>query len=99
MVLLADQERIGAETALRISLVTEITELNALWPRADALARMIALRHPVAVQGSVRALWEAQSLPRAQAITNAIKYVQIGKPHATTTKVEGSLKSGAWTRR
>jgi len=67
MVLLADTERIGAQTALRISLVTEVTPLDTLWTRAHELAALIAQRHPVAVQGSIRAIWEAQSLPRAQA--------------------------------
>src|ERR1700742_1373184 len=50
MVLLADTERIGAQTALRISLVTEVTPLDTLWTRARELAALIAQRHPVAVQ-------------------------------------------------
>ena len=98
MVLLADAERLSAQTALRISLVTEITSLEALWPRAHTLAEMIALRHPVAVQGSIRAIWEAQSLPRAQAVTNALRYIQVGKPIATDVK-PSSTRSGPWTLR
>ncbi len=98
MVLLADAERIGAQTALRISLVTEVTSAAALWPRADELARLIATRHPVAVQGSIRAIWEAQSLPRAQALTNALRYIQVGKPLATEL-APTDLKSKGWTLR
>jgi enoyl-CoA hydratase/carnithine racemase len=98
MVLLADAERLSAQTALRISLVTEITSLEALWPRARALAEMIAQRHPVAVQGSIRAIWEAQSLPRAQALTNALRYIQVGKPIATDVH-PSTTKSGPWTLR
>jgi len=99
MVLLADEERIGAATALRISLVTEVVTLEALWPRADALARSIAAREPVAVQGSIRALWEAQSLPRAQALSNAVKYIQISKASAPVKAAPASLKSVPWTLR
>ena len=76
MVLLADAERISASTALRISLVTEITSAESLWPRAQELAALIAQRHPVAVQGSIRAIWEAHSMPRAQALSNALRYIQ-----------------------
>jgi enoyl-CoA hydratase/carnithine racemase len=98
MVLLADTERIGAQTALRISLVTEVTPLDTLWTRAHELAGLIAQRHPVAVQGSIRAIWEAQSLPRAQAVTNALRYIQIGKPLATDPS-PSDLKSKGWTLR
>jgi enoyl-CoA hydratase/carnithine racemase len=98
MVLLADTERIGAQTALRISLVTEVTSLDTLWTRAHELAALIAQRHPVAVQGSIRAIWEAQSLPRAQAVTNALRYIQIGKPLATAPSPT-DLKSKDWTLR
>jgi enoyl-CoA hydratase/carnithine racemase len=98
MVLLADAERLSAQTALRISLVTEVTTADTLWPRANELAAMIAKRHPVAVQGSIRAIWEAQSLPRAQALTNALRYIQVGKPLATES-APSDLKDKGWTVR
>jgi enoyl-CoA hydratase/carnithine racemase len=99
MVLLADEERISAATALRISLVTEITARADLWPRAQELAMSIAARAPVAVQGSVRALWEAQSLPRAQAIGNAVKYIQISKSASAVAPTPASLKTVPWKSR
>jgi enoyl-CoA hydratase/carnithine racemase len=98
MVLLADAERLSAQTALRISLVTEVTTADALWPRANELAAMIAKRHPIAVQGSMRAIWEAQSLPRAQALTNALRYIQVGKPLASEL-APSDLKDKGWTIR
>ena len=99
MVLLADSERICATTALRISLVTEIApSREQLWERAQELARQIALRHPVAVQGSIRAIWEAQGMPRAQALANALRYIQVGKPIATEVQ-PSSTKSGSWILR
>jgi len=98
MVLLADAERIGAQTAFRISLVTEITGRDDLHGRARELASQIASRHPVAVQGSVKALWEAQSLPRQQAVSNALKYVQVGKAIATNVELD-KMASGKWVLR
>ena len=100
MVLMADHERISAQTALRISLVTEITSNEKLWSRAEAIATSVASRDPIATQGSVRALWEAQSLPRAQAVSNAVKYIQISKASAPPTKVTPKkLSSHPWTLR
>ena len=95
----ADRERISAQTALRMSLVTEVTSEQDLWDRADEIAQGIASQDPVAVQGSVRALWEAQSLPRAQAVSNAVKYVQICKSATGAAKIPKSIKSGDWKLR
>jgi enoyl-CoA hydratase/carnithine racemase len=99
MMLLADEERISAATALRISLVTEVTTREDLWPRARQLAASIAARAPIPVEGSVRALWEAQSLPRAQAVSNAVKYVQISKSKSAVGPAPQSLKSVPWRLR
>ena len=44
MVLLGNDERIGAGTALRIGLVSEIVTLDDLWPRAQELAATIAAK-------------------------------------------------------
>jgi enoyl-CoA hydratase/carnithine racemase len=80
MALMSNEERIGAETAKRISLVTEVTKLEDLWARAAEIAQNLADKNPVAVQGTVRGLWDSLSLPRAQAVGNAPKYSQLGNP-------------------
>ena len=98
MVLLADSERITSHTALRISLVTEVVPLDRLWARAHELASLIAARHPIAVQGSIRAIWEAQGMPRQQALANALRYIQVGKPLATDVRPEKTSNKN-WTPR
>ena len=98
MVLVADAERITAHTALRISLVTEVVPLERLWTRARELALTVASRHPVAVQGSIRAIWEAQGIPRPQALANALRYIQVGKPIATELQPE-KISNREWTPR
>ena len=98
MVLMADTERVTAATALRISLVTEVVPEERLWARAAELAAAIASRHPVAVQGSIRALWEAQGVPRQQALSNALRYIQVGKPIATELKPAATANKD-WTPR
>lgn len=78
MTLLGNDERITAETALRIGLVTEVVPLDHLWPRADALAALIAAKPPAAIQGSVRAIWESLDMTRSTALQTALKYCQLG---------------------
>jgi enoyl-CoA hydratase/carnithine racemase len=78
MALMGNDERITAATALRIGLVTEVCTREALWSRAQELARCIAAKSPTAIQGTVRALWESQSLPRSLAVANAHKFTQLG---------------------
>jgi enoyl-CoA hydratase/carnithine racemase len=76
--LLGNDERVSAATALRIGLVSEVTAPDALWQRAHDLAAKIATKPTAVIQGSVRAIWESLDLPRTVAISNALKYCQIG---------------------
>lgn len=80
MVLLGNDERIGAGTALRIGLVSEIVPLDELWPRAQQLAETIAAKPPAATAGSVKAIWQSLDLPRSVALQMGLKYCQIGNP-------------------
>ena len=99
MVLMADEERISAQTALRMSLVTEVVERERLEPRAQEIAATIAARDPVPTQGSIKALWEAQGLPREQAIARAVQYIQISKSTVGVRPIPRSLKTKSWTLR
>jgi enoyl-CoA hydratase/carnithine racemase len=99
MVLMGNDERISAQTALRISLVTEITKRGDLWPRAHEIARSIADRHPVAIQGTIRAIWEAQSMPRETAVANALKYTQIGNRISMAGVDRSTMKTPPWKLR
>ncbi len=78
MVLMGNDERISAETALRIGLVSQVTPREELLPTARALAAKIAEKPTVATQGTVRALWEALDMPYLTAVRNSYKYTQIG---------------------
>ena len=78
MVLMGLDERISAPTAMQIGLVTEVTPNDQLRERAHELAVLLAMKPPTAVQGSVRAMWEALDMPRSIAVANALKYAQLG---------------------
>jgi enoyl-CoA hydratase/carnithine racemase len=76
--LVGNEERISADTALRLGLVSEVLPRDKLWERAQDLASRIAARRPEAVQGTIRAIWEAVDLPRTLAIQRGLAYTHIG---------------------
>jgi len=78
MVLMGLDERISAQSALRMGLVTEVVARDALWARAHELAAKIAAKPPAAIQGSVRAIWESLEVPRSAAMHRGLSYTQIG---------------------
>src|SRR3954451_21863270 len=57
--LLGNDERMSAQRALQIGLVSEVVPREDLWAHADRLARIIAAKPPAAIQGTVRAIWES----------------------------------------
>ena len=78
MALMGNDERIGAETALRISLVTEVVTRRTLWKRAHEIAATIAAKPSVATQGTVRAIWESLDATRTASLNTALKYCLLG---------------------
>lgn len=76
--LMGNEERIKAETALRLGLVTEVLPRAELRDRAQEIAISIAQRNPKAIQGTIRAIWESMDLPRTVALLQGLSYTQIG---------------------
>jgi enoyl-CoA hydratase/carnithine racemase len=76
--LMGTEERITAQTALRIGLVTEVVPRAQLRERARAIALSIAERNPKAIQGTVRAIWESLDMTRTMALQNGLAYTHIG---------------------
>ena len=76
--LMGNEERITAETALRIGLVTEVVARDRLRERAREIALSIAQRNPKAIQGTVRAVWDSLEMPRSTALHNGLSYTTIG---------------------
>lgn len=66
MTLTGASERIGAETALRLGLVSEVVPQAELLDTALALAELIASNPPAAVQASLRTVWAARDLTPQQ---------------------------------
>ncbi len=75
-----NDERVSAETALRIGLVSEVVERAALWTRAHEIAAGIASKPSAATQGTVRAIWESLDRPYRAAMEQGLLYTRLGNP-------------------
>jgi enoyl-CoA hydratase/carnithine racemase len=80
MALMGNRERVSADTALRLGLVTEVVPRDQLWDRAHELARVIASYPAVATQGTVRAIWESLDKPYRAAMEQGLMYTRLGNP-------------------
>jgi len=80
--LMGSDERITAGTARQIGLVTEVVPAAELRARAADIAAQIAKRDPIAIQGTVRAIWEATEMSPAMAKQNGLLYTHIGNKPA-----------------
>lgn len=78
MALTGNDERVSAQTALRIGLVTEIVSAEALWARADDIAAGIAAHPTSATQGTVKAIWESLDKPYRAALDQGLIYTRLG---------------------
>ncbi len=78
--LMGNDERVGAETALRIGLVSEVVSRDQLWARAHSIAAMIAAKPPSATQGTVKAIWESLDKPYRAALEQNLIYTRLGNP-------------------
>ncbi|GAB2483064.1 enoyl-CoA hydratase/isomerase family protein [Jatrophihabitans fulvus] len=73
-------ERMGADRAYSIGLVSEVVAREDLWPRADELARRLATKPPLAVQGTVKAMWDSLSMTPGAGREVPLHYTQLGNP-------------------
>src|SRR3546814_16156097 len=80
-----NDERVTAQTALQIGLVTEVVARDQLWSRAHELAAGIAAKPSAATQGTVRAVWESLDRPYRAALPHGLLYTRAGH---TTGMVE-----------
>src|SRR6201986_2974244 len=81
--LMGNDERVSADTALRIGLVSEVVAPDQLWTRAHEIAATIAAKPPSATQGTVKAIWESLDKPYRAALEQGLIYTRLGTPLGT----------------
>ena len=94
LTLLGSEERMSAARALQIGLVTEVVPAGELRERAGWAAAVIARAHPVAVQGTLRALWAGRELSRAQALGLGWAFVGLGNDPEALAEGQARFASG-----
>ena len=94
MSLLGADERMSAERAREIGLVTEVVPRAELMDRAMWAARVIADSPPLAIQGTMRALWTGLELSRHQGIEMANLFTRIGTDAAAFKAGQARFESG-----
>jgi enoyl-CoA hydratase/carnithine racemase len=75
----------SAGRAREIGLVSEVVPRAELWDRADELAARLADKPPLAVQATVKAVWDSLSMSPEAARQVPLLYPQLTNP---LTKVD-----------
>lgn len=91
--LMGVEERMSAQRAYQIGLVSELVPQEKLWERAHRVARVIAGKPSVVTQGTVRAIWESLDTGRTQALARGLHYTQLGN-ELGIAQVENMLQTG-----
>jgi enoyl-CoA hydratase/carnithine racemase len=94
LTLMGSEERMSAQRALQIGLVTEVVPADELRGRAAWAAGVIAKAHPLAVQGTLRALWAGRELSRGQALGLAWAFVGLGNDPDALAQGQARFASG-----
>ena len=76
--LLGNYERLSARRACEIGLVSEVVSADKLHETATWAAEAIASQPPLAIQGTLRAIWTARELGRSQALALGYAFIGLG---------------------
>ncbi|MCU1463231.1 MAG: enoyl-CoA hydratase/carnithine racemase [Acidimicrobiales bacterium] len=92
--LLGNHERMSAERAFQIGLVSEVCPILELRDRATWIAEAIASAPPLAIQGTLRAIWAGQEHTWKQALDLAYAYVGMGTNQDSIAEGQRFFESG-----
>ena len=92
--LLGAHERMSAARAHEIGLVSEVVPRDELLDAAAWAARVIADAPPLAIQGTMRALWTAHQVGRANGIDLANLFTRVGSDPAAFKAGQDRFASG-----
>jgi enoyl-CoA hydratase/carnithine racemase len=102
MALLGAKERMTAQRALELGLVTEVVPHEHLMERAYELARLICENAPLAVWGTKMAILRGLGLPVEQAEEIAAGYLEVveqSEDHAEGTRAFREKRKPSWKAR
>ncbi|MGI8796641.1 MAG: enoyl-CoA hydratase/isomerase family protein [Acidimicrobiia bacterium] len=92
--LLGNYERLSAPRAHEIGLVSEVVPKEQLHDAVAWAANTIASQPPLAIQGTVRAIWSARELGHRQALRFGYSYVAMGTDQDSIAEGQKLFESG-----
>ena len=90
--LMGVHERMSAARAYQLGLVSEVVPIGQLADRAGSIASTIASAPVLAVQGTLRAIWTANELPRSAALKQVSTLVSLGTQYENIEQGHRSFK-------
>jgi enoyl-CoA hydratase/carnithine racemase len=93
--LLGNYERLSAARANEIGMVSEVVPGAELLERAAWAAGVIASQPPLAIQGTVRAIWAARELGHREALKLGYAYVAMGTNQDSIAEGQRAFESGS----
>lgn len=92
--LMGNSERMSAERAREIGFVQDVVPADQLAETAGRIAHAIAAQPAAGVQGTLRALWAAREMARAQALAMAPYLVTLGNQPDALAEGQQAFASG-----
>jgi enoyl-CoA hydratase/carnithine racemase len=92
--LLGASERMTAQRAYQIGLASEVVPADELRDATAWAANEIAKSPPIAIQGTVRALWVARELSRMQALDTGKILIKLGSDPKSLLDGQQAFASG-----
>jgi enoyl-CoA hydratase/carnithine racemase len=93
LALLGAHERMSAARALQVGLVSEVVPASELLDRATWVANAIAASPPLAIQGTLRAVWMAHEQSRQLALAQMSTIVSLGTQYDNLDEGQQAFKS------
>ena len=84
----------SAQRAHEIGLVSEVVPFDELHAAAERVATAIAAQPPIAVQGTVRALWTALDMDRKNALDFGKVLIRAGSDPASLLEGQKAFSGG-----
>jgi enoyl-CoA hydratase/carnithine racemase len=94
LALMGNHERMSATRAHQVGFVQDVVPLAELAATAGRIAHALAAQPAAAVQGTLRALWAAREMARAQALAMAPHLVTLGNQPEALAEGQAAFQSG-----
>lgn len=94
LALMGNHERMSAARAHQIGFVQDVVPLAELRTAAARIAHAIASQPAAAVEGTLRSLWAARQMARAQALAMAPHLVTLGNTPEAMAQGQAAFASG-----